>query len=82
MGRKSKIQKEIEEKQKELEAIIEADRILKEETKNNIDNLVLSKKLFCGVILGKEELITIIRLFIEKNEPVKIEYQLYKIEED
>ena len=69
------------EKVKEVEELVrraeEEDKQLIGSVAGNIDQLCSEKGLFCGVILTLEDVVSIIRLMIEKQENVKIKYNLY-----
>jgi len=81
MGRKTKIQKEIEDKQKELIAILEEEEKDKLRIKDVIQKEV-NNKYFCGIYLTLEDIIGILQLYSKTNEPVRVEYRLYSIEEN
>ena len=81
MGRKSNVQKELEKQQKELNEILAKEKAIRDEAKLAIDGIT-KDKLFCGVMLNKEDILGILTLFLNTNEPVKVNYELYNIEEE
>jgi len=88
MGRKSKIQKELEEQKRiydELQA--EYDKIVKEQEEERLItvtkiNKLVEGKYFCGSVLGIEELLAITKLMFETKQNVKVGYNLYLEEKE
>ena len=88
MGRKSKVQKELEEQKRiydELQA--EYDKMVKEEEEERLVivtkiNELVEDKYFCGSVLGIEELLAITKLMFETKQNVKVGYNLYLKEKE
>ena len=80
MKRKDTLKKELEERQKELTEILKAEEERRNEATEKIDS-ILGEDLFCGALLNMEDILTILKLYMTKNEPVKVRYNLYNIEE-
>lgn len=85
MSRKSlKVQKEYEKLAKEAQEALEK---LEEENKKEkeflatlteeINQRMEKEDLFCGVVIGKEDAINIIKLLMEGKDSVKIPFNLY-----
>lgn len=85
MGKKTKeLQDKYDElsiKAKELEILLEESKKeeldLLKKIKEDIKNLEEDNNLFCGVVLTKEDIINIFKLFLEKEDNVKIPFNLY-----
>ncbi len=48
-----------------------------EVTRHAIDALCVEENMFCGIILTIDDLLNVIRMAIEKNDAIKIPFNLY-----
>jgi hypothetical protein len=85
MARKSKaVQKELkkaQEKAREIERLLEEaekeDNAKKEAAEKAIKAIEKESDLFCGVILGRDDLLSVLKLMMETGESIKIPFKLY-----
>lgn len=80
MGRKS-LKKKIEEMEAELQRltlVAEENRVA---AKEKIIEIV-GEKYFCGIVINKEGMLDIMRLALETNTDVKVNFELYDIEKE
>lgn len=83
MGRRKKYQKEIENKQQELERLKQEYEALvakEEEERQDVVNKIKAlegDKYFIGCLLDLETIVSIIKLYMETGEAVRVPFNVY-----
>lgn len=72
-----KAKQQLEEAEKlAQEARLEEENTLKE-AEDSINSILDANEMFCGVILQKQDVVSILQIALETNEKIKIPFKLY-----